>query len=190
MISFAEFVQNLFTPLMSWHIMKAFCASVLAIWRYNPKPEDRGRPEQPKVVVDPELRYPTVHKTRVSGKVVRVERNVIFGDPRQIEAIIASSPVSNTINTSFIERANLTLRHHHKKLARKTLCFAKRRQFLDAQTNITVAHYNFSKPHRGLTQKGPEEKRVKRTPGMAAKLIDRVRPMRETLAYPLRPNND
>jgi IS1 family transposase len=156
----------------------------------QPKTGRPGRPKQPKVIVDPELKYATVHKTRVSGKVVKVERNVIFGDPKQIEKIIASSPVSKTINTSFIERANLTLRHHNKKLARKTLCFAKRKQSLEAQTNITVTHYNFSRPHRGLTQKGPDGKRVKRTPGMAANLIDRVWPMREILAYPLGSNND
>ena len=40
----------------------------------------RGRPKQPRIVVDPELKYATVHKTRQNGKVVKVERKVVFGN--------------------------------------------------------------------------------------------------------------
>lgn len=157
----------------------------------QPKTGKRGRPRNPKVVVDPDLNYATVHKTRENGKIVKVDRKVVFGDPKQIEKIIELSPVSKKINTSFIERANLTLRNQNKKLARKTLCFAKRKKSLEAQTNITVAHYNFSRPHRSLTRNGPDGKRIKRTPAMAANLIDHVWPIGEILAYPLaKPNND
>jgi hypothetical protein len=54
----------------------------------QPKTGQRGRPKNPKVIVDPELIYATVHKTRDNGKVVKVERNVIFGDPKLIDQII------------------------------------------------------------------------------------------------------
>ena len=148
------------------------------------KTGERGRPKKPKPVIDPEFKYATVHKVRQNGKVVKVERNIVFGNPDSIQEIIASSKVSKTINTSFIERANLTLRNYSKKLARKTLCFAKEKRALEAQTNITVTYYNFSRPNRGLTLRGPNGTRVKRTPGMAASLIDRVWPISEILAYP------
>lgn len=140
----------------------------------QPKTGKRGRPQKPKPVIDPELKYATVHKIRQNGKVVKVERNIVFGNPDSIKEIIASSKVSKKINTSFIERANLTLRNYNKKLARKTLCFAKKKTALDAQVNITVTYYNFSRPNRGLTLRGPNGRRVKRTPGMAADLIERV----------------
>ncbi|PJC73974.1 MAG: hypothetical protein CO012_07685 [Syntrophobacterales bacterium CG_4_8_14_3_um_filter_49_14] len=156
----------------------------------QPKTGKRGRPKQPRIVVDPELKYATVHKTRQNGKVVKVERKVIFGDPKHVEQVIESSPVSKKINTSFIERANLTLRHHNRELTRKTLCFAKRKLSLDAQTTISVTYYNFSRPHRGLTQRGLNGKRVKRTPGMAANVIDHVWSIGEILAHPLKANND
>ena len=151
----------------------------------QPKSGKRGRPKKPKVVIDPELKYATVHKTRDNGRVVKVERKIIFGDPRLIDQIIEASKTSGTINTSFIERANLTLRNHNRKLTRKTLCFAKIKQALVAQTNIVIAYYNFSKIHPSLTLSSSIGKRVKRTPAMAAKLIDRIWPLGEILTYPM-----
>lgn len=152
----------------------------------EPKTGKRGRPKKPKTVIDPDLKYATVHKTRdKNGKVVKVERNVIFGNPKDIDRILESSDASNNINTSFIERVNLTLRNHNRKLTRKTLCFAKRKQALEAHTNIVVTYYNFSKPHRSLALMSLIGKRTKRTPAMAAKLIDRIWPLGEILAYPI-----
>jgi IS1 family transposase len=152
---------------------------------HQPKTGKRGRPKKSKLVIDPELKYATVHKTRDNGKVVKVERNIILGDPKLIEQTIGASKVSNSINTSFVERSNLTLRNHNRKLTRKTLCFAKQKQALEAQTNIVITYYNFSLPHCGLTLRGSIGKRIKRTPAMAAKLIDHIWPMGEILAYPI-----
>jgi len=150
-----------------------------------PKSGKRGRPKKPRVVIDPELLYATVHKTRDHGTVVKVDRTVVFGDLNRIDHAIAASKVSNRINTSFIERTNLTLRNHNRKLTRKTLCFAKIKQSLVAQTTIIVTYYNFSRPHRGLTLRSSLGKRIKRTPAMAAHIIDRIWPMGEILAYPI-----
>ncbi len=151
----------------------------------HPKTGKRGRPKNPKVVIDPELKYATVHKTRENGKVVKVERKVIFGDPKLIDQTIEASTVSKTINTSFIERFNLTLRNHNRKLTRKTLCFAKRKQALEAQATIVITYYNFSRPHRSLTLRSSNGKRIKRTPGMAANIIKRIWPVGDILAYPI-----
>ena len=51
----------------------------------QPKTGKRGRPRKPKIVIDPELKYTTVHKTRDNGRVVKVERKEIFGDPKVID---------------------------------------------------------------------------------------------------------
>lgn len=150
----------------------------------QPKTGKRGRPPKPKRVVDPEFMYATVHKVRINGKVVKVERNIHYGSPQAINNVLASSKASKKINTSFVERVNLTLRSQNKMLARKTLCFAKRKRALEAQTNITLAYYNFSRPHRSLAMKGAKGSSINRTPGMAARLIDRVWPIGDMLAYP------
>lgn len=151
----------------------------------HPKTGKRGRPKKPRVVIDPELQYATVHKTRDNGKIVKIERNVIFGDPKLINHLLETSATSKSINTSFIETSNLTLRNHNRKITRKSLCFAKEKEALEAQTNIVITYYNFSKPHRSLTLRNPNGKRIKRTPAMAANLIERIWPMGEILAYPM-----
>ena len=46
--------------------------------RPQPKTGKRGPPKKPLLVIDPELKYATVHKTRVNGKLVEVERNIFF----------------------------------------------------------------------------------------------------------------
>jgi len=171
---------------MNCPIIKRPWWSTTATLRMSPRPVNVVVQKKPKTVIDPDLKYATVHKTRdKNGKVVKVERNVIFGNPKDIDRILESSDASNNINTSFIERVNLTLRNHNRKLARKTLCFAKRKQALEAHTNIVVTYYNFSKPHRSLALRSLIGKRTKRTPAMAAKLIDRIWPLGEILAYPI-----
>lgn len=151
----------------------------------QPKTGKRGRPKKSKVVIDPELQYATVHKTRDNGKVVKVERNIIFGDAKLIDQIIETSKVSNSINTSFIERINLTLRNHNRKLTRKTICFAKQKRMLEAHVNIVVMYYNFSRPNCSLTLKSSDGKKIERTPAMAAGLIDRIWPLGDILAHPI-----
>ena len=107
----------------------------------QPKTGKRGRPPKPKQVVDPDFMYATVHKVRSNGKVVKIERNILHGSSQVVNDVIASSKVSKKINTAFVERVNLTLRNRNKMLARKTLCFAKRKKTLEAQINISVAYF-------------------------------------------------
>ena len=47
-------------------------------------------------------------------------RKVVFGDQDAVQRRLASSTASTTINTSFVERQNLTLRQQNRLLTRKT----------------------------------------------------------------------
>jgi len=44
-----------------------------------------GRPRSPVKIVDENLDYATVHKTRDKGRIVKVETKVIFGSSARIE---------------------------------------------------------------------------------------------------------
>ncbi|VVS95303.1 hypothetical protein [Desulfoluna spongiiphila] len=60
-----------------------------------------GRPKNPERVIDADLDYTTVHKTRQDIKVIKVERKVGHGSDRSILARLANSP-SHTITNEFI----------------------------------------------------------------------------------------
>lgn len=139
----------------------------------------RGRPKKPIVRIDPELQYATVHKTRENGKVVKVERRIVFGKEQNINKILEYSPVSQTINTSYVERNNLNLRQHSRRLTRKTNGFSKVKRNLEAQVILVMAYYNLVRPHCSLKIKG----KGKRTPAMAAELTDHLWSMSELLTY-------
>ena len=73
-----------------------------------PKTGKRGPPKKPRLLIDPDLLYATVHETRDHGKIVKLDRRIIVGDLIHIDHAIAASKLSNSINTSFIERVYVT----------------------------------------------------------------------------------
>jgi hypothetical protein len=129
-----------------------------------------GRPPKPRIVPHPALVYATIHKIRKENSVRSVTKNIVYGDEPSLYAKLANSP-SNTINTAFVERSNLHLRSRESRFVRKSLGFAKSRRWLNAKMAITVAHYNFVRPHGALGKRVGGAGRPT-TPAMAAKLTD------------------
>ncbi|MDR0621077.1 MAG: hypothetical protein LBJ61_04285 [Deltaproteobacteria bacterium] len=129
----------------------------------------RGRPSKPKLQVDPELQYATVKKTRKEGKIVKVERKIVFGTMQKIEEYFLKSP-SSKINTSYIERTNLSMRLWDPYLNRKIVKFARNIKFFEAKLALNMFKYNFVRQYSTLTKQADS---VPTTPAMAAKIADR-----------------
>jgi len=91
-----------------------------------------GRPRSPEKIIDENLDYATVHKTREKGRIVKVETKVIFGSSARIEKRLEQFP-GNKINTSYVERSNLNWRMWDAHLTRKSLMFAKSFRWLKAK---------------------------------------------------------
>jgi hypothetical protein len=74
--------------------------------------------------------------------------------PAQLTAVyksaIVGNPTAEKVCTSYIERANLTMRTHCKRLARLTLAFSKKLQNFKAAIALNIAYYNFVKTHGTL----------------------------------------
>ena len=97
------------------------------------------------------------------------------------------------INTSFVERMNLTLRHHVPALARRTIQIAKTATGLEQQLSVAGTNYNFCLPHSSLRQPLPMPIPTKgsgspklwepQTPAMAAGITDHVWTMEELLLF-------
>ncbi len=74
----------------------------------------------------------------------------------------------STLNTSFIERLNLTIRQSSAYLSRRTLSHARSTERLDEHLELLRCYYNFVRPH-GTLKFGREI----RTPAMQAGLTTR-----------------
>ena len=163
------------------------CYGVALLEQYHlkvsyPRTGKRGRPRTVKKLPVADLRYGQVVKKRETGRVVSVSKRIVYGDPSTIDP--------QQINTSLIERLNLTLRRENAALQRKTLSFAKDENELKAHLAFQVAYYHFVRPHLSLRERVPKEEQQysplrwrKRTPAMAAHLTDHIWSLRELLTF-------
>ncbi|MBI1801049.1 MAG: helix-turn-helix domain-containing protein [Chloroflexi bacterium] len=158
----------------------------------------RGRWPKPRKYPPPELCYAVVVKERERGRVVSVTTRIVYGSEAQIRSALQDSPVSTTINTYGVERNNLTVRQHSRRLGRKVNAFSKDRDYLEHQLTLAFAYYHFVVPHRGLRErlpkpiptKGPNatyKKWKQVTPAMAAQLTDHIWTMDELLSFRVPP---
>jgi hypothetical protein len=146
-----------------------------------PRAGKRGRPRKPRLKAPKHLLYAQVVKRRQRGRVVEITTRVVFGTRKAVAAKLRRPPVSKHINTSSVERNNLTMRHQNRRLVRKTIAFSKKRECLEQQLHLAFAYYHFVKPHLGLREvvKGEAKKYRERTPMMAAGITDHIWTMPE-----------
>ena len=116
-------------------------------------------------------------------KKTKVEQKIIFGTEESVDECLKKT-ISNTINTSYIERSNLTLRQNDAHLQRKTLKTAKEMNYFKAKLNITIFHYNFIKMHWSLS-KNKGEKLTPTTPAMKANIVKNNWSIEYAFMYPV-----
>ena len=125
-------------------------------------------------VFGPACLYGQVLKTRRNDRIVKVERRGVMGASWRFEEALKNSEDSSTLNTSFIERLNLTIRQSSAYLSRRTLSHARSEEKLEEHLELLRCHYNFVRPHRAL-----KFGRETRTPAMQAGLATRRLTFRE-----------
>jgi hypothetical protein len=76
-------------------------------------------------VFGPACLYGQVIKTHRNNRVVRVERRAVIGTSWRWEQAWRDSEDSVKLNTSFVERLNLTFRQGSAYLLRRTICQAR-----------------------------------------------------------------
>ena len=109
--------------------------------------------------------YGQVIKKRRKDRVVKVQRKARTGAARRWGEFWRTSEDSRKLNTSYIERLNLTIRQGSAYLHRRTLSHARRVERLEDHLELSRCHYNFLRPHRAL-----KFGRETRTPAMQAGL--------------------
>ena len=94
-----------------------------------------------------------------------MQRKARLGAAWRWDEVWRNSEDSRQLNTSYIERLNLTIRQGSAYLCRRSLCHARRKQRLEDHLELLRCHYNFLRPHRAL-----KFGREVRTPAMQAGL--------------------
>jgi IS1 family transposase len=145
--------------------------------------------------VAPGLIYGQVKKSYLRRKLVRVSQVMRLGTADALKAALQGLGFSGRLNTAFIERVNLTVRHGVAALARRTWATAQQSPHLLAHLEWWRAYYHFVRPHHSLRVAlvQPRERGSKlvaqryrqRTPAMAAGRTHRRWTAREVLSCPL-----
>jgi IS1 family transposase/transposase-like protein len=143
------------------------------------------------------LIYGQVKKSYRRRKLVRVTHVMRLGTEDALTVALQGLGFSGRLNTAFIERVNLTVRHGIAALARRTWATAQQSSYLLAHLEWWRAYYHFVRPHASLrvALKQPRERGGKRlaqryrhrTPAMAAGRTHRRWTTREVLSCPLPP---
>jgi Integrase core domain len=141
------------------------------------------------------LIYGQVKKCYRRRKLVRVRHVMRLGTEDALKAVLQGLGLSGRVNTAFIERMNLTLRHGIAALARRTWATSQQAPQLLAHLEWWRAYYHFVRPHQSLRGAfvQPRERDGKlvaqryrqRTPAMAAGRTHRRWTTREVLSCPL-----
>jgi len=109
-----------------------------------------------------------VVKTYRKNRVTKVDRELSIGSDWQLRDALERSEDSDRLNTSFVERLNLTIRQGSAYLQRRTPAHARSGQCLADHLELLRCYYNFVRPHGGL-----KFGREVRTPAMQAGLATR-----------------
>jgi len=142
-----------------------------------------------------DLVYSQVIKHQKRRRTVELERRVLVGEASWYAERLRQAGLSGRINTSFVERLNLSIRQCVSKLTRRTWGPAKFTPERMEHLEWWRSYSHFVRPHERLEeklsqpikQKGKQQPRKyrKRTPAMMAGLTDRRWSVTELLLYPL-----
>ena len=120
---------------------------------------------------------------------------MIWGLPAEYSSRLKAVGLTGLINTSFVERANLTIRQSVSKLTRRTWGTAQFTPELSEHLFWWLAYYHFCRYHESLRikldqpvqRKGKQHPRQyrKATPAIAAGLTNRRWSVMELISYPL-----
>jgi IS1 family transposase len=164
-------------------------------WVQPERRPDKGPRPKPRGMPLPQLRSAQVIKVTRRRRLVEVKHRVVFGTTAAVEQVLAAC--GWRINTSFIERVNLSIRQHVAAVGRRVMTLCKGEDGLRQQLALYHTYYNFCLPHASLRQPLPEPEPTHgsgsakrwqpRTPAMAAGLTDRVWTLREVLLFRVPP---
>jgi IS1 family transposase len=148
-----------------------------------------GRPRKPIRIRDENLKYAQVIKHKEGGRLIEIEKRVVWGTEEEITDIIQQEGRGQTINTSYVESRNGTYCKDNKRLTRRSVCQSKEVVLHDAQIDFRTGNYNFVDENRAFREcinpnaKRFEVKYKKYSPAMLEGFADHCLTLEELLMW-------
>jgi IS1 family transposase/transposase-like protein len=133
----------------------------------------------------PSLLYGQFRKVKGGRKLKYVYTKMLCGERSVLQTILQSIGLSGQIQTAFVERLNLTLRHTVAALRRKTMALAHCERTLRSRVALAAAYYNFCRTHHSLRVAMGEGRYRGRTPAMALGVTGHQWSVREFITHPV-----
>ena len=133
----------------------------------------------------PTLLYGQFRKVKAGHRLKQVYTRMLCGERSVLRTVLQSIGLSGGIQTSYVERLNLTIRHTVAALRRRTWALAHSVQTLRWRVALAAAYYNFCRTHQSLRVEMGEGRYRGRTPAMALGVTGYQWSVREFITRPV-----
>jgi transposase-like protein/IS1 family transposase len=133
----------------------------------------------------PDFLYGQLRKIRSGYRLKYVHTKMLCGTRAQLTERLQPLGLSGQIQTAFIERLNLTLRHLVAALRRRTWALAHTGQGLRWRVALAAGYYNFCRPHHALRVPLGHGRFRHRTPAMALDVTGHCWTVQEFILHPV-----
>jgi PAS domain S-box-containing protein len=133
----------------------------------------------------PALLYGQFRKVKVGRKLKRVYPKMLCGERSVLCTVLQSIGLSGVIQTAYVERLNLTIRHTVAALRRRTWALAHSVRTLRWRVALGAAYYNFCRTHHALRMEVGQGRYRQRTPAMALGVTGHVWSVKEFITHPV-----
>ncbi len=150
----------------------------------TPSYSGSGRKPHPVMIPYPNLKYARVCKRRENNRIVEIVEEIVFGEPEEVLHLLGADS-GGRINTSYVERLNLSIRNSLARFIRRGMNCSKNIDIHSKAIDFFQAWYNFVKSHKSLRLgfEDGNKKWKQRTPAMAEGLTDHVWSLYELLCF-------
>jgi IS1 family transposase len=131
------------------------------------------------------LLYGQFRKVKVGRKLKQVYTKMLCGERSAMTATLQNMGLSGQIQTAFVERLNLTIRHMIAALHRRTWSLAATIRGLRWRVALGAAYYNFCRCHASLQLELPNGRKRHRTPAMALGITGHPWSVKEFITHPV-----
>jgi IS1 family transposase len=176
------------------HYLPAIVAHV-GHWVQPPRRQARGPAPKARWMPLPGLLYAQVVKRMRRRRLVEVTHRVVLGTKAAVQQVLDTCGWQ--INTSLVERLNLSLRQRVVAIRRRSASPCKSSNGLSHQLVLFQVYHNFVLPHTSLRQplqlpepthgRGSAKLWQQQSPAMAAGLTDHMWTLKEVLMFRVPP---